>query len=36
VVYQEEQYDDPKKILKKLKVLESEILADLDELEGML
>lgn len=36
VVYQEEQYDDPKKILKKLKVLENEIMADLDELEGML
>ena len=36
VVYQEEQYDDPKKILKKLKALENEIIADLDELEGML
>ncbi len=36
VVYQEEQYDDPKKILKKLKALESEIMADLDELEAML
>lgn len=36
VVYQEEQYDDPKKILKKLKALECEIMADLDELEGML
>ncbi|MEE2651384.1 MAG: class I SAM-dependent DNA methyltransferase [Pseudomonadota bacterium] len=36
VVYEEEQYDDPKLILKKLKALESEIMADLDELEGML
>ncbi|OJS98782.1 type I restriction-modification system subunit M [Marinobacter nauticus] len=36
VVYQEERYDDPKKILKKLKALESEIMADLDELEAML
>lgn len=36
VVYQEEQYEDPKKILKNLKVLESEIMADLDELEAML
>lgn len=36
VVYKEEQYDDPKKILKKLKALESEIMADLDELEAML
>ncbi len=36
VVYQEEQYEDPKKILQKLKALESEIMADLDELEAML
>lgn len=36
VVYQEEQYDDPKVTLKKLKDLEKEILADLDELGGML
>lgn len=36
VVYQEEQYDDPKMILQKLKALENEILADLDELEEML
>ncbi len=36
VVYEEEQYDDPKKILRKLKALESEIMAELDELEGML
>ena len=36
VVYEEEQYDDPKKILKNLKALEKEIMADLDELKGML
>lgn len=36
VVYEEEEFDDPKVILKKLKVLESEIMADLNELEGML
>jgi type I restriction enzyme M protein len=36
VVYAEEQYDAPKVILGKLKALENEILADLDELEGML
>lgn len=36
VVYEEEHYEDPKKILKKLKKLEKEIMADLDELEGML
>ena len=36
VVYQEETYEDPKVILKKLKALEKEIMADLDELEGML
>src|SRR5690554_4596702 len=36
VVYEEEHYEDPKKILKKLKALESEIMADLDELEAML
>ncbi len=36
VVYKEEQHEDPKVILKKLKTLESEILADLNELEGML
>ncbi|WP_394672848.1 N-6 DNA methylase [Limnobacter sp.] len=35
-VYKEEQYDDPKKILKKLIALENEIMADLVELEGML
>jgi len=36
VEYQQEQYDDPKVILQRLKGLEQEILADLDELEGML
>lgn len=36
VVYGEEQYEDPKLILKKLKELEAEIMTDLDELEGML
>lgn len=36
VVYEEEHYEDPKKILKKLKKLEKEIMADLDKLEGML
>jgi type I restriction enzyme M protein len=36
VVYQQEQYEDPKVILQRLKGLEQEILADLDELEGML
>lgn len=36
VVYEEEEYEDPKVILGKLKTLELEIMADLDELEGML
>lgn len=36
VVYEEEQYDDPKDILKKLKALEHDILQDLNELEKML
>ncbi|WP_045858540.1 type I restriction-modification system subunit M [Teredinibacter purpureus] len=36
VVYEEETYEPPKKILKKLKKLELEILKDLDELEAML
>ncbi|HHK2218106.1 TPA: N-6 DNA methylase [Pseudomonas aeruginosa] len=36
VEYQQEQYEEPKVILKRLKGLEQEILADLDELEGML
>lgn len=36
VVYQQEEYEDPKVILQRLKGLEQEILADLNELEGML
>ncbi|BCD99229.1 hypothetical protein [Marinagarivorans cellulosilyticus] len=36
VVYEEEVYEAPKVILKKLKDLEKEILQDLDELEAML
>lgn len=36
VVYEEEEYEDPKVILQRLKALEKEIMADLDELEGML
>jgi type I restriction enzyme M protein len=36
VVYEEEAYENPKIILKKLKTLESEIMADLDALEAML
>ena len=36
VVYREEQYESPKKILKKLKKLEMEILSDLEKLEEML
>lgn len=36
VEYQQEQYEDPKVILQRLKGLEHEILADLDELEAML
>ncbi|WP_095499326.1 type I restriction-modification system subunit M [Paraferrimonas haliotis] len=36
VVYEEEVYEDPKVILGKLKALENDILADLNELEGML
>lgn len=36
VVYEEEVYEDPKVILQRLKALEREIMADLDELEGML
>ncbi|MCW8091566.1 type I restriction-modification system subunit M [Alteromonas sp. ASW11-130] len=36
VVYEEEQYDPPKEILGKLVSLETEILADLKELEGMI
>ncbi|MDM9653891.1 N-6 DNA methylase, partial [Pseudomonas wenzhouensis] len=36
VEYHQEAYEDPKVILQRLKGLEQEILADLDELEGML
>jgi len=36
VEYKQEQYEDPKVILQRLKGLEQEILADLDALEGML
>ncbi len=36
VMYQEESHEDPKVIVGKLKALEKEILADLDELEQML
>jgi type I restriction enzyme M protein len=36
VVYEEELFEDPKVILNRLKTLESEIMADLNELEGML
>lgn len=36
VVYEEEVYEEPKVILAKLKGLENEIMADLEELEGML
>lgn len=36
VVYEEEQYDPPKDILKRLMDLETEIQAELNELEGML
>lgn len=36
VEYQQELYEEPKVILQRLKGLEQEILADLDELEGML
>lgn len=36
VVYGEEKYEDPRVFLRKLKDLETEIMADLDELEGML
>jgi len=36
VVYEEETYEAPKVILKKLKALENDILKDLNELEGML
>jgi type I restriction enzyme M protein len=36
MVYEEEEYEAPKVILQRLKALEQEIMADLDELEGML
>ncbi|EPO3037304.1 N-6 DNA methylase [Vibrio cholerae] len=36
VVYEQESYEEPKVILSKLKTLENEILADLNELESML
>lgn len=36
VMYEEEVYEDPKVLLQRLKALEREIMADLDELEGML
>jgi len=36
VVYEEEQYEPPKKILKRMKALEQEILKEMNELEGML
>jgi type I restriction enzyme M protein len=35
-VYEEQEYQDPRVILQKLKALEKDILQDLDELEGML
>ena len=36
IVYEEPEYDPPKEIIGRLRELEHEILADLDELEGML
>ena len=36
VVYEEEEYDPPKTILKRMRKLEAEIARDLDELEGLL
>ncbi|MGD8208668.1 MAG: class I SAM-dependent DNA methyltransferase, partial [Desulfobacterales bacterium] len=36
IVYEEEKYDPPKEILKRMKELEREILADMEELGGML
>ncbi len=36
VIYEEVEYENPKAILKKLKALETEIMADLDDLEKML
>ncbi|QTA80481.1 SAM-dependent methyltransferase [Desulfonema limicola] len=36
IVYEEDEYDPPKEILARMKDLEMEIMADMDELEGML
>ncbi|MDM8516828.1 N-6 DNA methylase, partial [Desulfobacterales bacterium HSG16] len=36
IVYEEEEYDPPKEILARMRELEKEIMADMDELEGML
>ena len=36
VVYEEEEYDPPKKILEQMKNLEKEIMKDMEELEGLL
>lgn len=36
IVYEEEEYDPPREILKRMKELEKEILADMEELGGML
>ena len=36
VVYEEEEYEDPKVILKRLMALEEKIMGDLKDLEGML
>ena len=36
IVYKEEKYDPPKKILARMKKLEAEIMRDMEELEGML
>lgn len=36
VVYEEEEYEPPKEILKRLKILEKEIQEELEELEGMI
>jgi len=36
IAYEEEEYDPPKEILKRMKALEQEILADIQEVEGML
>ena len=36
IVYEEEEYDSPKEILTRMKELEREVLADMEELGGML